>query len=137
MDQYSDGQVSRIDWLSQLLQMIDITGQLQVRCVYGAPWRVAWDESAAHEIPYHIVLKGRAVLKIRRRARSRKLLAGDILLLPHGAAHVLHDGSGHAPGATSNRQGSAGWTLSENDGKGGAAGHARADGSSSGRRTTG
>lgn len=118
MDQYSDGQVSRIDWLSQLLQMIDVTGQLQVRCVYGAPWRVAWDESAAHEIPYHMVLKGRAVLEDPHTRTLTELLAGDILLLPHGAAHVLHDGSGHAPGATHNRQGSAGWTLSENDGKG-------------------
>ncbi|GJG95121.1 helix-turn-helix domain-containing protein [Cupriavidus pauculus] len=118
MDQYSDGQVSRIDWLSQLLQMIDVTGQLQVRCVYGAPWRVAWDESAAHEIPYHMVLKGRAVLEDPHTRTLTELVAGDILLLPHGAAHVLHDGSGHAPGATHNRQGSAGWTLSENDGKG-------------------
>ena len=118
MDQYSDGQVSRIDWLSQLLQMIDITGQLQVRCVYGAPWRVAWDKSAAHEIPYHMVLKGRAVLEDPQTRTLTELSAGDILLLPHGAAHVLHDGSGHAPGPTSNRRGSAGWTLSENDGKG-------------------
>jgi AraC family transcriptional activator of mtrCDE len=118
VDQYSDGKVPRIDWLSQLLQMIDITGQLQVRCVYGAPWRVAWDESAAHEIPYHMVLKGRAVLEDPQTRALTELLAGDILLLPHGAAHVLHDGSGHVPGATSNRQGSAGWTLSENDGNG-------------------
>ncbi|WP_238263557.1 AraC family transcriptional regulator [Cupriavidus pauculus] len=110
--------MSRIDWLSQLLQMIDVTGQLQVRCVYGAPWRVAWDESAAHEIPYHMVLKGRAVLEDPHTRTLTELVAGDILLLPHGAAHVLHDGSGHAPGATHNRQGSAGWTLSENDGKG-------------------
>jgi AraC family transcriptional activator of mtrCDE len=45
-------------------------------------------------------------------------VGGYIVLLPHGSAHVLHDGSGHAPGRTYNRQGSAGWTLSENDGQG-------------------
>jgi AraC family transcriptional activator of mtrCDE len=45
-------------------------------------------------------------------------VGGDIVLLPHGSAHVLHDGSGHAPGRTYNRQGSAGWMLSENDGQG-------------------
>jgi AraC family transcriptional activator of mtrCDE len=110
--------MSQIDWLSHLLQMIAITGQLEVRCAYGAPWRVAWARSAAHEIPYHVVLKGRAIIEDPETETARELVGGDIVLLPHGSAHVLHDGSGHAPGRTYNRQGSAGWTLSENDGRG-------------------
>jgi AraC family transcriptional regulator, activator of mtrCDE len=110
--------MSQVDWLSHLLQMITIAGRLEVRCAYGAPWRVAWDKSAAHEIPYHVVLKGRAIIEDPETGTSRELVAGDIVLLPHGAAHVLHDGSGRAPGLTYNRQGSAGWTLSENDGQG-------------------
>lgn len=40
------------------------------------------------------------------------------MLLPHGSAHVLHDGSGHTPGPTYNSQRSAGWMLSANDGQG-------------------
>jgi AraC family transcriptional regulator, activator of mtrCDE len=107
-----------IDWLSHLLQMITLTGQLEVRCVYGAPWRVAWSRSAVHEIPYHVVLKGRAVIEDTETGTIRELVGGDIVLLPHGAAHVLHDGSGHAPGPTNNHHGSAGWMLSENDGRG-------------------
>jgi hypothetical protein len=59
VDEFHD----EVDWLSQLLKMITVSGQVQVRCVYGAPWRVAWPQSAAHEIPYHIVLKGRAILQ--------------------------------------------------------------------------
>jgi AraC family transcriptional regulator, activator of mtrCDE len=110
--------MSQIDWLSHLLQMINITGQLEVRCDYGAPWRVAWAKSAAHEIPYHVVLKGRAIFEDPERETARELVSGDIVLVPHGAAHVLHDGSGHAPRLTYNRQGSAGWILSENDGQG-------------------
>ncbi|QBY55165.1 AraC family transcriptional regulator [Cupriavidus oxalaticus] len=110
--------MSQVDWLSHLLQMINITGRLEVRCVYGAPWRVAWDQSAAHEIPYHVVLKGRAIIEDPETGKVRELVGGDIVLLPHGSAHVLHDGSGHAPSLTYNRQGSAGWTLSENDGQG-------------------
>ena len=55
--------MSQLDWLSHLLQMITVTGRLEVRCAYGAPWRVAYDQSAAREIPYHVVLKGRAVLE--------------------------------------------------------------------------
>jgi AraC family transcriptional activator of mtrCDE len=110
--------MSQVDWLSHLLQMITITGQLEVRCAYGAPWRVAWARSAAHQIPYHVVLKGRAIIEDPETRTARELVGGDIVLLPHGSAHVLHDGSGHAPGRTYNRRGSAGWTLSENDGQG-------------------
>ncbi|MEM5275447.1 AraC family transcriptional regulator [Cupriavidus taiwanensis] len=110
--------MSQVDWLSQLLQMITITGRLEVRCVYGAPWRVAWPQSAAHEIPYHVVLKGRAIVENPQAQTTLELLAGDIVLLPHGSAHVLHDGSGREPGRTFNRHGSAGWMLSQNDGPG-------------------
>lgn len=110
--------MSQVDWLSHLLQMITVTGQLEARCAYGAPWRVVWEQSVAHEIPYHVVLKGRATLEDPETKATRELVGGDIVLLPHGAAHVLHDGSGHTPGRTYNRQGSAGWTLSENDGQG-------------------
>lgn len=110
--------MSQVDWLSHLLQMITITGRLEVRCAYGAPWRVAWAQSAAHEIPYHVVLKGRAIIEDPETGTTRELVGGDIVLLPHGSAHVLHDGSGHAPALTYNRQGSAGWMLSENDGQG-------------------
>jgi len=110
--------MSQIDWLSHLLQMITVTGQLEVRCTYGAPWHVAWTQSAAHEIPYHVVLKGRAIIEDPETGTAREMVRGDIVLLPHGSAHVLRDGSGHAPGLTHNRQASAGWTLSENDGQG-------------------
>jgi AraC family transcriptional regulator, activator of mtrCDE len=110
--------MSEVDWLSHLLQMITVTGQLEVRCAYGAPWRVAWPRSAAQEIPYHVVLKGRAILEDPDTKTAMELVGGDIVLLPHGSAHVLHDGSGHAPGPTYNRRRPAGWTLSANDGEG-------------------
>jgi AraC family transcriptional activator of mtrCDE len=110
--------MSQIDWLSHLLKMITVTGQLEVRCTYGAPWRVAWAQSAAHEIPYHVVLKGRAIIEDPETGTARELVAGDIVLLPHGSAHVLHDGSGKTPARSYNRQGSGGWALRENDGQG-------------------
>lgn len=110
--------MSQLDWLSQLLQIITVTGRLEVRCAYGAPWRVAWPQSAAHEIPYHVVLKGRAIIESPESETTMELMGGDIVLLPHGSAHVLHDGSGDAPALTHNRQGSAGWMLSQNEGRG-------------------
>ena len=110
--------MSQADWLSQLLKMISVTGQLEVRCAYGAPWRIAWPQAAMHEIPYHIVLKGRAVITNSKTETGRQLVGGDIVLLPHGSEHVLHDGSGHAPTRTHNRRSSGGWLLSENEGEG-------------------
>jgi AraC family transcriptional activator of mtrCDE len=110
--------MSQVDWLSHLLQMITVTGQLEARSAYGAPWRVALAKSAAHEIPYHVVLKGRAIIEEPETGTARELVGGDVALLPHGSAHVLHDGSGHAPGRTYSRQSSAGWTFRENDGQG-------------------
>jgi AraC family transcriptional activator of mtrCDE len=110
--------MSQVDWLSQLLQIVTVTGQLEVRCAYGAPWRVAWTQAAANEIPYHVIVKGRAIIEDPETRTSEELVSGDIVLLPHGAAHVLHDGSGQAPIRTRQHRGAAGWVLSENDGEG-------------------
>jgi AraC family transcriptional activator of mtrCDE len=106
------------DWLSHLLQMIAITGRLEVRRAYRAPWRVASAQFAAHEIPFHVVLEGRAIVDAPGTDAPRELVGGEIVLLPHGSAHVLHDGSGGTPGLTCDRQRSAGWVLSKNDGQG-------------------
>lgn len=110
--------MSQIDWLSRLLQMITVTGRVEVRCSYGAPWRVEWAQSAAHEIPYHIVLRGRAVVENPETGKVWELLAGDIVLFPHGSAHVLHDGGSRAAGPTFSREEAAGRVLHENNGKG-------------------
>ena len=92
--------------------------KLEVRCAYGAPWRVAWDRSAVHEIPYHVVLRGRVVIEDPESGAVRKLVGGDIVLLPSGAPHVLHDGSGTAPAPTQEHLTSAGWVVSENGSEG-------------------
>ncbi|MGO7164771.1 cupin domain-containing protein, partial [Rhizobium johnstonii] len=101
-----------------LLQIVTVTGQLEVRCAYGAPWRLTWSRAAANEIPYHVIVKGRAIFEDPETRTARELVSGDIVLLPHGAAHVLHDGSGKTPIPTQQRKGSAGWMLSENDSQG-------------------
>jgi AraC family transcriptional activator of mtrCDE len=110
--------MTQVDWLSHLLKIINITGQLEVRCAYGAPWRVAWAEAAPHEIPYHVVLNGRAVIEDPETKTATELVGGDIVLLPHGSAHVLHDGSGRAPAPATIRPGAGGWKFSGNDGQG-------------------
>ncbi|HEY4161485.1 MAG TPA: cupin domain-containing protein [Dongiaceae bacterium] len=106
-----------MDWLSSLLDMMPVSGRLEIRCLYGAPWRIAYDPSAAGEIPYHVVLEGTAVLKDPAGGPPQHLKAGDILLLPTGAAHILHDGSGAPPAQAQYRAG-MNQTISENAGTG-------------------
>ena len=68
-------------------------------------------------MPYHVVLRGRAVLEDPGSGTPRELRAGDIVLLPHGSGHVLHDGSGKRPKRPRERV-EGGYVMSEIPGSG-------------------
>jgi AraC family transcriptional activator of mtrCDE len=106
-----------MDWLSQLLKIITVTGEIEIRCAYGAPWRISYGQSAEREIPFHVVLSGTATLESHGEVSSQELGPGDIVLLPHGSAHVLHDGSGAPPSPAHVRE-AANFVISENSGSG-------------------
>lgn len=123
-----------MDWLSQLFEMMPVRGRLDLRCAYGAPWRIDQGPGEPNEIPYHAVLAGSAMLDDLAGGRPLKLEPGDILLLPGNPRHVMHDGSGVAPLRARNRA-SLNFTISENPGSGNASTYC-ADISPSRRRTT-
>src|SRR5258707_6613080 len=104
-----------MDWLSRLFEMMPVRGRLDLRCSYGAPWRIDQGPGEANEIPYHAVLAGSTTLEDPGGGRSLQLKAGDILLLPGNPRHVMHDGSGAAPLPARNRA-SLNFTISENIG---------------------
>jgi AraC family transcriptional regulator, activator of mtrCDE len=106
-----------MDWLSQLLDIVPVSGRLEIRCLYAAPWRLALDRSLPGEIPYHIVVSGTAILEDPAGGPPHRITAGDILLLPHGRAHVLHDGSGALPVAA-HPHASLNLTIDRNQGTG-------------------
>src|SRR5258708_13271166 len=81
------------DWLSRLCEMVTVRGRLDLRCAYGAPWRIDQGPGETNEIPYHAVVGGSAVLENPAGGRPVQLKAGDILLLPGNPRHVMHDGS--------------------------------------------
>lgn len=85
-----------MDLLSRLLALMPVSGRLDVRCHFGAPWRIEQADAEAREIPYHVLLAGDAVIEDAHGA-SVAMHAGDIVLFPSGSAHALHDGSGKAP----------------------------------------
>lgn len=64
---------------------------------------------------YHAILAGS--LTLEQPGPRRRLEPGDVLLLPHGDFHVLHDGGGAAPVPASNRPADQ-VTYSENSGGG-------------------
>jgi AraC family transcriptional activator of mtrCDE len=102
-----------MDWLSRLLDMMPVSGNLDIRCSYGAPWRVTYDRSKEREVPYHIILRGTAMLDDPGGGPSQQLSAGDIVVLVHGAAHILRDGSSMPPAPVSERK-TLNVTISEN-----------------------
>jgi AraC-like DNA-binding protein len=102
-----------MDWLSRLFEMMPVRGRLDLRCSYGAPWRIDQGPGEANEIPYHAVLSGSATLEDPAGGRPLPLRAGDILLLPGNPRHIIHDGSGGAPLPARNRA-SLNFTISEN-----------------------
>ena len=106
-----------LDWLSRLLGMMTVRGQLELRCSYGAPWQVVYGDSDAGEMPYHIVLSGSAILETPGTGKPQNLCAGDIVMLTHGSAHILHDGSGARPKPTRQHEG-LNLIISENKGTG-------------------
>jgi AraC family transcriptional activator of mtrCDE len=106
-----------MDWLSHLLVMMPVTGRLDLRCLYGAPWRIDQAGADAGAMAYHAVLAGSVVLEDPQGRAPHRLAAGDILLLPSGTAHSLHDGSGAPPVPAYNRLG-VNLVFSENAGTG-------------------
>ncbi|HET8633893.1 MAG TPA: AraC family transcriptional regulator [Gemmatimonadales bacterium] len=106
-----------MDWLSRLLEMTPVRGRLDLRCLYGAPWRIDQASAVPGEIPYHVILAGSAVLEDSAGGPPQHLAPGDILLVTQGGAHTLHDGSGARPVPARARAG-LNVTFSENAGSG-------------------
>jgi AraC family transcriptional activator of mtrCDE len=106
-----------MDWLSRLFEMVTVRGRLDLRCTYGAPWRIAQGPAEANEIPYHAVIGGSAVLDDPAGGRPVQLKVGDILLLPGNPRHVIHDGSGARPKPARNQR-HLNLVISENAGTG-------------------
>lgn len=106
-----------LDWLSSLPVMMPVRGRLEIPCSYGAPWRATYGQANPGEMPYHMALAGSAILESPDGGAPQCLTAGDIALLPHGAEHMLHDGSGAPPSPVRSRIG-LNVEISENAGSG-------------------
>jgi AraC family transcriptional activator of mtrCDE len=108
-----------MDLLSRFLSLTTVNGRIDERCHFGSPWVVEVGTAGVHEIPYHVLLAGEAVLEDGN-GPPRRLTAGDVILFPTGTPHRIHDGSGVPPAPKAKRR-SITLTVVENGGTGPAA----------------
>lgn len=84
-----------LDLLDRLLTLGAVDGCLDERCELRAFAAVEQARSAQREMPYHAVLAGSAVVD-GPGLEPTTLRAGDVLMLPSGAAHTIMNGAGGA-----------------------------------------
>jgi AraC-like DNA-binding protein len=92
-----------MDALSDVLRAVRLTGAVFFDVRAAAPWAAATPSSRTiakrvfpeteHLIPYHVLHRGRAFLSVDGGAPIA-LTAGDIVVVPHGAPHVLSSAPG-------------------------------------------
>jgi AraC family transcriptional activator of mtrCDE len=77
------------DALSRLILLYPVRTELDTRCYFNAPWRVAHPAEQQYVAPYHLIVEGSALVDIQGHD-TITLQAGDMLMLPRGHAHRLY-----------------------------------------------
>jgi AraC-like DNA-binding protein len=91
-----------MDVLSEVLKVVKLQGALFYNGEFSSPWSFCSPQSGAvapyvaqgakHVIVYHLVTEGRASARLLDGPRVT-LEAGDIVIFPHGDAHIVENGS--------------------------------------------
>jgi AraC-type DNA-binding domain-containing proteins len=95
-----------MDMLSEVLRIVRLDGALFFNAEFSAPWCISEPRSnvmaprlsskAGHVILYHFLIEGRAFAKLPNGQRE-DLVAGDVVIFPHGDGHLLGNGSPEKP----------------------------------------
>ena len=90
-----------MDVLSEVLKVVKLQGALYYHGEFSSPWSVCSPPSrtvvphlapgAGHVIIYHLLTEGRASARLLGGERTN-LNAGDIVIFPHGDAHIIENG---------------------------------------------
>jgi AraC-like DNA-binding protein len=80
-----------MDVLTDVLNALELKGWLSSRTEMTTSWRFAFAESS--DMIFHILQCGRGYLSVEGEAESRRVEDGDVLLFPHGHAHIIYDHS--------------------------------------------
>src|SRR5215510_3029895 len=77
------------DDLADSLRSINVRSVVFCRSDLTAPWGFRVDDNAM--VKFHLVLAGEAYLALDGEAEPHHLVAGDVVVLPHGTGHALVD----------------------------------------------
>jgi AraC-like DNA-binding protein len=80
---------SRVDLLSQMLDLLRLQGELVFSADLNHPWGLRFEPGSAY---FFVVLEGSLTAQVGSEA-AVKAIAGDLVMLPRGVGHMLSDGS--------------------------------------------
>lgn len=96
-----------MDVLSEVLKAVQLDGAIFYNGEFSAPWCAREPDSrtmasclsitSKHLIIFHLVTKGRAYARLENDPSPVPLTAGDIVIFPHGDAHLLGNGPAVPP----------------------------------------
>ena len=81
---------SRVDLLSQMLDLVRLRGELVFSADLNQPWALRFEPGSAY---FFAVIEGSLTVQVDDGAPV-EAIAGDLVMLPRGGGHVLSDGSG-------------------------------------------
>lgn len=84
------GEMGEMDLLSDILNLMKLSGTLYFRTAFTAPWGV--DVPPFQNVArFHYAHRGRCFVRVAGEAHPVALEQGDLVIVPHGARHVLSD----------------------------------------------
>lgn len=91
-----------MDALSELLRVVKLQGAIFFKAECAAPWKVQSPPSnklrpyipgtASRVIEFHLIAEGRCSIRVGE--ETTPLAAGDFVMMPHGDAHLMSNGTG-------------------------------------------
>jgi len=95
-----------MDAFSEILSGVKLNGAVFFRAEFSAPWGFFQPSSnimaarlapqAEHLVLYHLVVDGEAVVELKEE-KPIELMAGDVVVFPHGHAHHMSSGKDAVP----------------------------------------
>lgn len=77
-----------MDTLDKLIELAQITGSVDIQCLFRDKWYAPHGRRRAHGIA-HLVVAGESYIKIEGESEARLLQTGDLIFFPRSAEHII------------------------------------------------